>query len=196
MSDLAAFDLTPHDADILLDIAEETLRARLSGSAPVDLTQLPRPLSQPLGAFVTLHVGGELNGCIGHTVTSAPIAETVAELTVRSAFHDPRLPALRPTDLDDVDIEISLLSERTAVPAHTRGELLAQLRPGVDGLVLTSGHHSALFLPTVWHQLPDPDDFIDRLLRKAGLPADRWPDDMRADVFTTASFERDLRPRS
>ena len=196
MSDLADFGLTPAAADQLLDLAEAAIRARLVGDPPprVDVPALPPQLRRPLGAFVTLHVRGELNGCIGHIIGTAPIAAGVAELAVSSAFHDPRLPALRADDLDDLDIEISLLSVPAPVPARTRAELVGRLRPGVDGLILSSGGHSAVFLPTVWQQLPDPDDFVDRLLLKARLPTDRWPDDMRAELFTTAIFARRVVP--
>ena len=152
MSDLAEFGLTDTDAEFLLDVAVGTLVAHFGrGAAPdTDPSALPARLGQPIGAFVTLRVGGELNGCIGHLTTGAPIVETVAELAIRSAFHDPRLPALRVDDLDDLEIEISLLSPRHDVPARTRDELLSHLRPGVTGLVLTSGRRSALFLPAVW----------------------------------------------
>ena len=90
-------------------------------------------------------------------------------------------------------IEISLLSPRTEVPASTRAELLEQLTPGVHGLQIASGRRRAIFLPAVWGQLADPNDFLDQLLRKAGLSTTDWPTDMHAEIFTTHSFGRQLR---
>jgi AmmeMemoRadiSam system protein A len=192
--DLAAFGIEEHDAEVLLDLAEVSIRARLAGGrAPdIDTGTLPPSLAQPLGAFVSLHVAGELNGCIGNIGGTTAIAVSVAELAVKAAFEDPRLPALRPDDLAALDIEISVLSARVEVPARTRSDLLAQLRPGEHGLVLRSGHRHALFLPSVWEQLPHPDLFVDQLLRKAGLPSHAWPADVLAELFTTATVRRAL----
>jgi AmmeMemoRadiSam system protein A len=111
-------------------------------------------------------------------------------LAVEAAFEDPRLPRLRREDLDGLHIEVSLLSPRTAVPAGSRAELIEHLVPHETGLIISSGARRAVFLPSVWEQLPLPDDFIDHLLSKAGLPTDRWPGDMHAEVFTTESFGR------
>ena len=78
------------------------------------------------------------------------------------------------------------------MPAGTRSELLEHLTPGRHGLIITSRGRRAVFLPSVWEQLPDPDDFVDRLFRKAGLSPSPWPADLRAEVFTTEYLERRL----
>lgn len=178
----------------LLDLAESAIRDRLDRrSRPdVDVDALPVELRRPGGVFVTLLVRGELNGCIGNLDSRDPIGISVPRLAVESAFHDPRLPALGAADLPHLHIEVSLLSRRAPVPAVTRAELLANLRPGVDGLVLASGRRSAVFLPSVWEQLADPNMFVDRLLAKAGLLPAAWPNDMRAEVFTAEKFGRDV----
>jgi AmmeMemoRadiSam system protein A len=182
------------EAELLLDVAETAIRAGLAGTpAPeIDTSALPPALQQQCGVFVTLHVAGELNGCIGNITGSPPLVTNVAELAIKAAFEDPRLPALRHRDLAQLDIEISLLSALVEVPARSRVELLQQLQRGEDGLVIRSGFHQALFLPSVWEQLPEPDRFLVHLFRKAGLPADVWPDDLVAAVFTTTTFHRDL----
>lgn len=184
--------LTPDEFGLLLDLAELSIRAHLEGRhiAGPDIERLPERLRRPGGAFVTLHVGGNLNGCIGNIESDEPIAASVPRLAIDAAFEDYRLPRLRNDDLNDLEIEISLLSPRSPVPARTRAELLDHLVPGRHGLILTSGRHRAVFLPSVWAQLPQPSDFIDRLLLKAGLPTDSWPPDLHADVFTTVSSAR------
>ncbi len=193
-ADLATFGIDERDAELLLDLAETAIRARLTrGTIPdVDAGALPTSLARPIGAFVSLHVAGELNGCIGNMGGTTAIAASVTELAVKAAFEDPRLPALRSVDLTDLHIEISLLSARVEVPARTRSELVAQLRPVEHGLVLRSGYRQALFLPSVWEQLPHPDLFVDQLLRKAGISPTTWPGDMLAELFTTATVHREL----
>jgi AmmeMemoRadiSam system protein A len=153
---------------------------------------LPAALHRPNGAFVTLLVAGELNGCIGDVAGSASLAVSVADLAIKAAFHDPRLPALTSSDLAGLTIEVSLLSSRIEVPAGSRTELLQQLRRDEHGLTIRSGSRRALFLPSVWRQLPRPDQFVDQLLRKAGLPHGAWPDDLVAAVFTTTTVSRHL----
>ena len=85
------------------------------------------------------------------------------------------------------------LAIRFATPRVGRVMLLHVLRPGDDGLIIGSGRHQALFLPSVWQQLPQPDDFVDQLFRKAGLRPEPWPTDLAASVFTTDTFHRSLR---
>lgn len=184
--------LTPDEFALLLDLAELAIRAGLEGRRDPgpDIERLPDRLRRPGGAFVTLHVGGHLNGCIGNIESDEPIGLCVPKLAVQAAFEDYRLPQLRHEDLADLEIEISLLSPCSPIPAGTRADLLDHLVPGRHGLILSSGRHRAVFLPSVWEQLPQPHEFIDHLLLKAGLPADRWPSDMHADVFTTLSSAR------
>lgn len=186
--------ITPEQAELLLDVAEVAIRAYLEGTQfpGPDVDRLPERLQQPCGAFVTLHVAGKLNGCIGNIESRHAIGACISKLAIQAAFEDPRLPRLRRQDLDDLHIEVSLLSPRTVVDATTRAELIERLTPGLHGLVITSGDHRAVFLPSVWEQLPDPHDFIDQLLRKADLPIDRWPSSIHAEVFTTESFGRTL----
>lgn len=168
-------------ADALLHRAEAALRGALglrpgSAAPPVaDDTAMP--------AFVSLHVDGELNGCIGDLRAERPLAEAVPRLALAAAFEDPRLPPLRPRDLGALSIELSLLANFEDVPAADRSTLQARLRPGHDGLILHAGRHQALFLPSVWEQLPAPDDFVDHLLAKAGLHPGSWPRRIAATRF-------------
>ncbi|MFQ5556553.1 MAG: AmmeMemoRadiSam system protein A, partial [Acidimicrobiales bacterium] len=138
----------------------------------------------------TLTVDGALNGCIGTIEAAEPLGQAVARLARAAAFSDPRLPALTHEEYSLLDIEISILSPLSPIPAASRAELLAGLRPGIDGLVIEEGGARALFLPTVWEQLPEPDDFLDHLHHKAGIAAEPWPPDLRAFRFITQIFSR------
>ena len=175
---------------VLLDIAEESIRSAFGRRPPPLPDGLPAVLHECRGAFVTLHVAGALNGCIGAIVADEPLAPTVARLARSAAFDDPRLPATTPADLAQLSIEVSVLSPLEAVPAGSREELRSGVQPGIHGLVLAAGRHRGLFLPDVWAQFPDFDDFVGHLFVKAGLHPRHWPDHLAAWRFTTQAFTR------
>lgn len=157
---------------LLLALARQAIAHRLGrGPAPV-LPADPR-LQERGASFVTLTEDGELRGCIGSLRRSRRLGEDVLANAVAAAMDDPRFPPLSSEELDAVSVEVSLLSEPEYLEFSGEAALLAQLRPGEDGLIIFSGCRSATFLPQVWEQLPDPQQFLAALKRKAGLPADR-----------------------
>lgn len=177
----------------LLDVADRVIVAGLDHRRPLvpDPSGFHVDLHQELGAFVTLNVRGQLNGCIGSIEGVEPLGLAVARHAWSAAFSDPRLPPLRRVDYAHLDIEVSVLSPLSALPADARNDLLGALRPGVDGLLIGAGSRRAVFLPSVWEQLPSADMFVDHLFRKAGLAPDVWPDDLRAQRFTAQKIRRD-----
>jgi AmmeMemoRadiSam system protein A len=116
-----------------------------------------------------------LNGCIGAVESEDPLGRSTAVCSWRTAFADPRLPQLTRHDLGELDTEVSVLSELTPLEAGSQAEVVEDLEAGVDGLRITAGSHSALFLPSVWRRVDDPDEFVQRLFVKAGLPVRSWP---------------------
>ena len=193
-------DAAPHgrEAALLLDLADDAIVDGLQGRPLVrpDVDALPPALREPRGVFVTLTVDGELNGCIGTIDASEPLGCAVGRCARSAAFSDPRLPPLRPEDYASLTIEVSVLSPLTPIPATSRQQVLDQLRPGVDGLQITAGPRQAVFLPAVWEKLPAPTDFLDHLLRKAGLRSGTWPPRMRAWRFTADKLARHAGDRS
>jgi len=190
----AAWD-RPLDAahtDLLLDIAERAIVDGLRDLRPTVPTrsELPHELHRPVGAFVTLNVHGQLNGCIGSIETDDAVGVSVARHAWSAAFTDPRLPALRWVDYEHLDIEISLLSPLAPIAAPSREALLGALEPGVDGLLIAARSRRAVFLPSVWEQLPSPETFLTHLFHKAGLDPASWPDDLQAFGFTAEKFGR------
>ena len=186
--------LTPHERELLLDIADAAIVGGFLGvppSAPPDAL-LPGALREHVGVFVTLMVDGQLNGCIGSMEGVEPLGHGVARHAWSAAFADPRLPRLRPMDYSRLRIEVSVLSPLTAMLAVSRHQVLDQLRPGVDGLVIAAGSRQGLFLPAMWEQLPEPEVFLDHLLLKVGLVPGWWPEGMRAWRFTAETFARDV----
>ena len=182
--------LEHHELEQLVDVADDSLAAALTGRdyEPPALDALPPALRAEVGAFVTLTVAGSLNGCIGEIAGRRPLAHAVARLARSAAFDDPRLPALELHQYDHLTVEVSVLSRLAPVEAADRSELIARLRPGVDGVVIRAGQRSGLFLPDVWAQLPDPHDFLDHLWYKAGLPTWVQPDTIQR--FTTQRASR------
>ncbi len=129
-----------------------------------------------------------MRGCIGSLEASQPLATAVADAAHGAAFRDPRFARLQAHELDDISIEISVLSAMEPLPVSNRAELLAALQPLHDGLLLQEGQLRATFLPQVWRQLPDPDDFFNHLLTKAGLPVGYWSPNLTFFRYQTLSF--------
>jgi AmmeMemoRadiSam system protein A len=184
--------LSPADRSILLDIADRSIREGLAGrrALRVDASALPAPLAEPGAAFVTVRVGDQLNGCIGSIEPVAPLGLAVARHAWDAAFSDPRLPRLRGDEYEHTTIEVSVLSPLEPIGAASEEQLLAEIRPGEDGLVIAAQGRRGLFLPVVWESLPDARDFLRHLQAKAGLPVGWWPPDMTAHRFSVDKFER------
>jgi len=139
----------------------------------------PHPaLSQPGATFVTLTLRGKLRGCIGSLEARRPLATDVAENALAAAFADPRFSPLTKQEWLDTRVEVSLLDASEPMQFDDEAQALAQLRPGIDGLILRHGHRRATFLPQVWESLPEPRQFLAQLKLKAGLAADFWDEDI------------------
>ena len=174
----------------MLGIAREAIARALAG----DEAWQPGPeglapaLRRAQASFVTLHAAGRLRGCIGNLEPSGELAAGIARNARQAAFADPRFPPLSAAELATVSIDISVLDEPEPLAAATEAELLAVLRPGLDGLILECGRHRGTFLPAVWRQLPQPKAFLDQLRRKAGLPEDYWSPQLRCWRYGTLQF--------
>ena len=178
----------------LLQVARASIEHGLAHGRPlaVDPGRHPPPLAEPGAAFVTLHRGGRLRGCIGSLEAYRPLVVDVAENAYAAAFRDPRFPPLAPEELEDLAIEISVLGPPEPLPAAaSEAEAAAMLRPGVDGVILELDGRRGTFLPAVWEQLPDPVLFLRHLKAKAGLPPDGWSPAIRLWRYTTESFGED-----
>ena len=160
----------------LLDIAYAAVARGVDHDAPAAL-RLPdfsTRLRVPRATFVTLKRAGGLRGCIGSLEALRPLVEDVNANAFAAAFRDPRFPPVAAIELDGLAVCVSVLSEPEAIAAASELDLLDQLRPGVDGLILQAGHRRATFLPAVWESLPEPRAFLRQLKLKAGLAEDDW----------------------
>ncbi len=174
----------------LLSIARASIDhgLRFQTFLDVDADAYAPPLSEPGATFVTLKREGELRGCIGTLKATQSLVQDVARHAYAAAFEDPRFRPLRREELERLGIEVSVISPMEPLAVVDEDSLLAALRPGVDGLVLTAGYHRATFLPSVWQQLENPREFLLQLRHKAGLPLDYWAQDLSFQRYTTESF--------
>lgn len=156
---------------------------------PVALGDYPQTLQTPAASFVTLHVQSNLRGCIGTLEAFRPLALDVVANAYAAAFRDPRFPPLSRLEFKQLDIHISVLSSPEDMHIAGEADLLAQLLPGIDGLIIEEDCYRSTFLPTVWESLPQPEDFLRQLKLKAGLPADYWSKTIRARRYTVQSVE-------
>ncbi len=173
----------------LLRVALTSIGHGLDHGAPlgVDPAGYPRALRAKHASFVTLKVEGALRGCIGRARACNPLVADVAANAYAAAFEDDRFAAFTADEIDGVDVTVSVLGDPEPLQFASEAELLATLRPGIDGVILECGSRRALFLPDVWETLPKPRDFLAQLKVKAGLEPDHWSSDMAAKRFATAS---------
>ncbi len=180
---------TESEQEQLLEVALAAIRHGLNTGRrlTVEPGVYPPPLQLPRATFVTLKRGGALRGCIGTLEAVRPLVADVAHHAFAAAFQDPRFPPLAEAELEGLATQISILSPSEPMLFDSEQALLAQLRPGVDGLILLEGSRRGTFLPSVWEMLPEPREFLQQLKRKAGLPADYWSETLQVERYTAES---------
>jgi len=142
-------------------------------------------------AFVTLNQrnSGQLRGCIGSLQAYRPLYEDIIANAQAAALRDPRFPPLRPEALEEVTIEVSILSEPKPLAYQDVEDLRRKIVPMRDGIVLRYGGYQATYLPQVWEQLPDFDAFFSSLCMKAGLPCDCLFQHPDIEVYHVESYQ-------
>lgn len=175
---------------MLLAVARDSIRHGLQHARPISVqaTVYPEALRALRASFVTLYAKHELRGCIGGLQARWPLVEDVARHAFAAAFEDPRFMPVRAEELSSLTVSISVLNPAEPLPAASEAELMALLRPGVDGLILKEGPFRSTFLPSVWEQLTDARAFLAHLKMKAGLAPDYWSDSLRFERYTTENF--------
>jgi AmmeMemoRadiSam system protein A len=160
----------------LLDLARQSLESMVTtGRLPkVDAEKLPKKFQEKTGCFVTLTKRGQLRGCIGHIVPHEPLYKAIMDNAKAAALEDPRFPAVTSEELKEIEIEISVLTVPAPLAFSSPEDLLAKLRPHMDGVVLQVQGRGATYLPQVWSQLPDKVQFLKSLAEKAGCLAESW----------------------
>jgi hypothetical protein len=178
------------DRDLLLKAARDSIAHGLGAAHPVPVPtgEWPDALNAWRATFTTLKIDGVLRGCRGAIEASRPLIEDVWLNAWASAYDDPRFPPVSAAELLRLETSISVLSPLEPIAARSEAELLAQLEPGVDGLVLKRGERRVTFLPSVWHMLPEPRAFLTQLKVKGGWSAGYWSADLVAYRYRAETF--------
>ena len=186
-------ELTPQEQALLLDVARRSLAAHLAVEPvpAIDDDTLNDSLRSEAACFVTLKKAGQLRGCILDSfIPHEAIYKNVMRNVRLAATQDPRFPPVTPEELEGITIEISVLGRSYPIRFQDPDELVSILRPGIDGVALTTSFGSSTYLPQVWEQLPDPEQFLTELCRKHGAPGDCWrtADLLRVELYQVRHF--------
>ena len=178
---------TPSEKKLLLRVARDSIfhGVETGGALAVTATEYPASLQAHRATFVTLELDKSLRGCIGALDATRPLVEAVARHAYAAAFCDPRFKPLTAAEFAGVALEISVLSPPQPMTISSEADLLQQLRPGIDGLILEENARRETFLPSVWESLPKPRNFLRHLKAKAGLSKSYWSDTIKVLRYTT-----------
>ncbi len=179
-------EYSPQERQQMLRLAHEVIEAAVQ-DREVDTTPPSDHLAEPRGAFTTLHLRGELRGCVGYVIALHPLYRTIAETALSAAFHDTRFLPVTKEEAPELEIEISVLSRLQPIEVD-------DIEIGRHGLVVTFGSRRGLLLPQVpveygW----DVKTFLEQTCHKAGLPSDAWERGATLEGFTAEIFsDRDF----
>lgn len=183
--------LSEREQQILLDLAHQSIVAAVAQDrAPrIELDSLPDRLQQPGASFVTLTRSGLLRGCIGTLKHEFPLAQDVVLRARAAAIDDPRFPPLQADEIEDTEIEISVLTTPEPLVYNVPDEIPNLLVPGRDGVTIVHGLKRATFLPQVWEKVDGPEHFLTMLCQKARLPAEAWKrGELEISTYRVESF--------
>jgi len=174
---------------ILPIIARDAISDAVNAPRATDVFDETAPwLTEPGASFVTLMQDGELRGCIGTVQAHQSLLADIKRNAISAAMHDPRFQPLTRNELATVRIEVSLLSTPQPLDFSDEKDVLAQIRPGIDGIVFEYGPYRSTFLPQVWESLAQPQQFLAALKLKAGLPGDFWAEDIKLSSYTVSKW--------
>jgi len=173
--------LTNEQQKLLLKIAKDSIQHGLTHGVPlpINLENYPDELQEIRATFVTLEISGQLRGCIGMLEAVQPLVMDIAKNAFLAAFDDPRFPPVSATEFAKLEIHLSILSPAEPINFKSEEDLIRQLRPQVDGLIMQESHRRGTFLPSVWDSLPEPCQFLQHLKLKTGLPENYWSDTLQ-----------------
>lgn len=178
------------EGGVLIQIARESIGQGVKTGRVLtpDPLHYSRALQENRATFVTLHLGRRLRGCVGVLEPIRPLVMDVAANAHAAAFRDSRFAPVGEKEVSMLDIEVSILSATEPMEFSSEEDLIAKLRPGIDGLVLTEGRKHGTFLPAVWDLFPEPRDFLSQLKEKAGLASRHWSENIRMERYTVETI--------
>ncbi|MBT3345211.1 MAG: AmmeMemoRadiSam system protein A [Gemmatimonadetes bacterium] len=184
-------ELTAAEGAELLQVANLAIDrwVEMGTELVVDASAYSPGLQAEAASFVTLRrVDGSLRGCMGSSMALRPLVCDVASNAHAAATRDPRFDQLRSDERGGLQVSVSVLSPLERMDVTDTADLVRQLRPGVDGLLLVDEGRRGTLLPAVWEALSDPERFVAEVKGKAGWPADYWSETLAAFRYTAQSF--------
>lgn len=169
--------LSEKDKKFLLNLARQSITYFLENNKIMNFDEnriKSSILKRKLATFVTLTENGMLRGCIGNLKPMQPLYLSVINNSVAAAFEDPRFPKLQHEELNKIKIEISILTEPKKIDYNSQQDLIKKIRAGRDGIIIKYANRQATFLPQVWKELSNKEEFLSHLCLKAMLPPDFW----------------------
>ena len=171
----------------VIELCRKTISAGLHSSSYVP-QNYPCVFEESGACFVTLTIAGQLRGCIGSVIAHRSLIMDLIKNAHSAAFADPRFKPLTSEELYEIDIEVSLLSSPEKMQFKTEDELMEQIVPRRDGIIIRDGNYQAVFLPCVWEQLPDKTEFMQALKQKAGLKKSYFSETFTAFRFSAVEL--------
>jgi AmmeMemoRadiSam system protein B/AmmeMemoRadiSam system protein A len=167
-------ELSEEQERYLLKLARDTMELYVREGRRLQPETDDPKLMEDKGVFVTLEKNGQLRGCIGHIQPVQPLYLDVRDNAINAAVHDPRFRPVKADELDEIEVEVSVLTIPELIQADSPGGYLEEIQAGVDGIIVDYKGRGATYLPQVWEQIPDKEEFLSNLCEKASLPSDCW----------------------
>ncbi|MDD3437759.1 MAG: AmmeMemoRadiSam system protein A [Candidatus Gastranaerophilales bacterium] len=171
-------------SDYVINVCKKSISAGFNREK-IAINEIPEVFYQPGACFVTLEKHGNLRGCIGSIIAHRALIDDLVKNAQNSAFSDPRFSPLTEDEFNDLEIDVSLLSAPEKMEFEDEADLLSQIRPYIDGIIIKDRGYQAVYLPSVWEQLPEKEMFLNSLKIKAGLPPKHFSSTFEAYRFTT-----------
>jgi len=187
---ILASEYSAAERKILLRLAQAAILYGLEQHAVmlVDLAQYSEKLTENRACFVTLAMHGKLRGCIGSLEAHQALVKDIVYNAYAAAFTDPRFQPLTRKEYSQLEIHLSILNTPESMQFSSETDLIRQLRPRIDGLILSDQGHRGTFLPSVWESVPEPQEFLAHLKLKAGLPSNYWSETIAIQRYTVESI--------
>lgn len=184
-------NLSLKDKKTILETARHAIQYGLTYQQKPVLTldSYKQSLIEQRATFVTLKESGNLRGCIGSLKANQSLIQDVADHAYAAAFNDMRFPPITTREEPAIHISVSVLSSPSKVKFKSESDLLSQLVPGQDGIILTYRSIRSTFLPSVWEELNSPQAFMAHLKQKAGLAKDFWSSHISIERYYTDTIE-------
>lgn len=175
--------MTAKEKTELLALARATIIASVNGQALPEPAKPSKILERQSGCFVTIKQQGQLRGCIGSFVSDRPLWQTVREMAISAATRDPRFYPMKPDDLSNITLEISVLSPLRQIQS------VEEIQVGTHGIYLIKGRAHGVLLPQVATEYGwDRETFLRHTCLKAGLPENTWQKECEIYIFSAEVF--------